>query len=574
MIELVNVSKYYPTDFGRHYVFQDVSLVLPLDKSVGVLGPNGAGKSTFLRLIGGADMPSEGSIFKTGRISPPMGLTPGLQNSLTGVENARFAGRIHGMDRDAINDMIEYVRELSGIGKYFDMPVGTYSAGMKQRVAFAVNMSMNFDYYLFDEISAGGDKEFRKITRALVQERLETSKFIIASHRFDELLDICDAGILIQNGELAFFDDIKDALKAYGEDDEKIDRKTERSRKRKSRDNEGEALTVNAGEVRGAKRAERRQRREQKEDETAAAAIDAGAQPGAEAIPAILPAAEDSVDGAARREKRRQRKATKLPVTDTATTAAESELPAPEIAAIAGTEQVIAPPGEAGSSGDRKKRRQRRAVKARGSENADPGLTAELSTMDAAAEARRQSRLAAKAAAAESAGDKLSTEAEVTAAVEQPVTVLVQPDEIPSRRLLRRQERLRARQEAENSATDEPPAEARAAPAVEESAMALPDSRVSQPPAPRPHVPPAGDGQNRFALQRALFRQDRAQVKAARASRLLQQHLEERLGAPSAADSIRAALVTAAQEAAAQEAALARQIVESFLSGDQAINDI
>ena len=158
MIELINVSKYYPTDFGRHYVFRNVSLKLPLDKSVGVIGPNGAGKSTFLRLLGGGDIPSEGKILRTGRISPPMGLTPGLQASLNGVENARFAGRIYGMDRDEIANLIDYVRETANIGKFFDMPVGTYSAGMKQRVGFAINMSMTFDYYLFDEIGAGGDR--------------------------------------------------------------------------------------------------------------------------------------------------------------------------------------------------------------------------------------------------------------------------------------------------------------------------------------------------------------------------------------------------------------------------------
>ncbi len=222
MIELINVSKYFVTDFGRHYVFRNVNLVLPLDKSVAVLGPNGAGKSTFLRLLGGADQPSTGTILKTGRISPPMGLTPSLQPSLNGVENARFAGRIYGMERDEINEMIEYVRKLANIGKFFNMPVSTYSAGMRQRVAFAINMSMQFDYYLFDEIGAGGDREFRKIAKKMVKERLASSKFIMTSHNTGELLDICDSGIVIQNGELRFFEDVRDAVAFYGEnpDDE------------------------------------------------------------------------------------------------------------------------------------------------------------------------------------------------------------------------------------------------------------------------------------------------------------------------------------------------------------------
>jgi capsular polysaccharide transport system ATP-binding protein len=218
MIRLMNVTKYFMTDFGRHYVFRNVTLDLPLDKNVGIIGPNGAGKSTFLRLIGGADTPSSGRILKSGRISPPMGLTPGLQGSLTAAENARFAGRIYGMQRSEIDAMINYVREIADIGPYFDMPVATYSAGMRQRVAFAVNMSMKFDYYLFDEISAGGDRAFRKTAKAMIAERLRTSRFILSSHDIDEILEICHSGIVIKDGQLTFFDDVRDAATFYGED--------------------------------------------------------------------------------------------------------------------------------------------------------------------------------------------------------------------------------------------------------------------------------------------------------------------------------------------------------------------
>ena len=273
MIELINVSKYYPTAFGRHYVFRDVSLRLPLDKSVGVIGPNGAGKSTFLRLLGGADIPSEGSILRTGRISPPMGLTPGLQGSLTAAENARFAGRIYGMDRDEIADLIDYIREIANIGKFFDMPIGVYSAGMKQRVAFAINISMTFDYYLFDEIGAGGDREFRKTAKAMVEERLKTSKFIIASHRTDELLDLCDSGIVIKDGTFSFFEDIKDALAVYvTDDDDEGDSKSRRKRRGKDATNTsvsagttvigtGNALAAGTGEVEDDRRKNKRRKR-------------------------------------------------------------------------------------------------------------------------------------------------------------------------------------------------------------------------------------------------------------------------------------------------------------------------
>ena len=220
MIELIDVSKYYPTELGRHYVFRNVSLTLPLNINVAVIGPNGAGKSTFLRMLGGADTPSEGRIVKSGSISPPMGLTPGLQATMTGGENTRFACRIYGMTRDEADQTVERVRELADVGKFFDLPVRTYSAGMKQRVSFALSMSMHFDYYLFDEISAGGDRAFRKTSKRLIQDRLATSNFIIATHRTDEMLELCQACILIRNGELTYYDDIRAAIEAYGVDDE------------------------------------------------------------------------------------------------------------------------------------------------------------------------------------------------------------------------------------------------------------------------------------------------------------------------------------------------------------------
>ncbi len=313
MIELINVSKYYPTDFGRHYVFRNVSLKLPLDKSVGVIGPNGAGKSTFLRLLGGADIPSEGKILKTGRISPPMGLTPGLQNTLTAAENARFAGRIYGMERDEIADLIDYVRETANIGKFFDMPVGTYSAGMKQRVAFAINMSMTFDYYLFDEIGAGGDREFRKTGKAMVEERLKTSKFIIASHRTDELLDLCETGIVIKDGTLTFYDDIKDALAVYKTDDDEADgRKAKLAKRRAARKTTegGDAASADAtSERKAAKRASRKAARAAENGQ--AAEVADGAPLVQDATAAAADAAGVGGGEALRKAKRRKRRAKK-----------------------------------------------------------------------------------------------------------------------------------------------------------------------------------------------------------------------------------------------------------------------
>jgi capsular polysaccharide transport system ATP-binding protein len=217
MIELIRAAKYYPTEHGRHYVFRDVSLKLPLNVNVGVIGPNGSGKSTLLRLLAGGDVPSEGEIIRTGRISWPLGLTPGLQPTLTAAENARFAGRIYGMAPGEIRMAIERIEEIANIGKFFELPVKTYSAGMRQRVSFAISMAMDFDYYLFDEISAGGDREFKARAAAMIRERLRTSNFIMVSHDLREVAALCQSAILLGDGQLLFFKDAREAIRAYGE---------------------------------------------------------------------------------------------------------------------------------------------------------------------------------------------------------------------------------------------------------------------------------------------------------------------------------------------------------------------
>jgi capsular polysaccharide transport system ATP-binding protein len=215
MIELIDATKYYSTKLGPHYVFRNVSLKLPEDINIGVIGPNGAGKSTLLRLLAGGDILSSGRILRTGSISWPMGLTAGLQRTLTGRENARFACRIYGMPSHKIKAQLDKIQEISGVGKFFDLSTDSYSAGMIQRVSFAISISLAFDYYIFDEISAGGDLAFSKMAQQMMQDRLKSSRFILASHNLNEIRKLCKAVILIRNGELTFYDDVDKAIKDY-----------------------------------------------------------------------------------------------------------------------------------------------------------------------------------------------------------------------------------------------------------------------------------------------------------------------------------------------------------------------
>ncbi|MCH1930207.1 ABC transporter ATP-binding protein [Shewanella sp. A25] len=215
MITFDNVSKYYPTKQGRHYVFRDLNLELPTDKNIAIIGPNGVGKSTLIRMLGGTDNPTTGRIVSDKNISWPMGLQGGLQGSMTARENVKFVARIHGYRDTKIIE--QRVQDFAEIGKYFDEPVKNYSSGMRSRVTFGLTMAFDFDFdvLLIDELGAVGDANFKKKSEELLLSKYQTSKLIMVNHSIGALKKFCQSGLVIKNQQLYYFDDIDNAIELY-----------------------------------------------------------------------------------------------------------------------------------------------------------------------------------------------------------------------------------------------------------------------------------------------------------------------------------------------------------------------
>ncbi len=217
MITFNSVSKYYPTKQGRSYVFKNVNITLPTNTSIGILGPNGAGKSTLIKMMGGADFPSQGEISSDKRISWPLGLQGGLQGSMSGRENVRFVARINGHKQT--RQIEQQVADFAEIGKYFDEPVKSYSSGMRARVTFGLTMAFDFDFdvLLIDELNAVGDANFKAKSKKLLLEKYEKTKLIMVNHNLAELKQYCQAGIVIKDKTLSFHHDLQDAIDDYKE---------------------------------------------------------------------------------------------------------------------------------------------------------------------------------------------------------------------------------------------------------------------------------------------------------------------------------------------------------------------
>ncbi|WP_438750322.1 ABC transporter ATP-binding protein [Pararhizobium sp. O133] len=212
MIRLEQATKFARTKGINKPIIERASLVLQRGKSIGLLGRNGAGKSTLLRLIAGTIRLDSGRIIRHGKISWPLGFSGSFQGTMTGEQNVRFVARIYGVDT---RELIQYVEEFAELGPFFKAPVGTYSSGMKARLAFGLSMGVNFDYYLVDEITAVGDANFKKKCKVVFESRLQDSDVIMVSHSTTTIRDYCDCGVVMENGKLTYYDDIEDAIGAH-----------------------------------------------------------------------------------------------------------------------------------------------------------------------------------------------------------------------------------------------------------------------------------------------------------------------------------------------------------------------
>ncbi len=214
MIELQHVCKRYPLKDGFRVVLNDVCLRMEEGRSIGILGLNGSGKSTLIRIIGGAEAPDKGRVTRTSRVSWPIGFSGCFHGSLTGRENLRFVSRIYGAD---IGKVAEYVEDFTELGDYLDMPVKTYSSGMKSKLAFGLSMAIEFDFYLIDEAFSVGDAVFRKKANLALKERISKSTLIFVSHSLASVRQNCVCGAVLQSGILSYYPNLEDAIRHYSE---------------------------------------------------------------------------------------------------------------------------------------------------------------------------------------------------------------------------------------------------------------------------------------------------------------------------------------------------------------------
>ncbi|MCK0121800.1 MAG: ATP-binding cassette domain-containing protein [Yoonia sp.] len=213
MLEFTNVSKSFWTGTQRKVILDRASFRVELGNSLGILAPNGTGKTTLINMMAGLEKPDEGQIYRGCKISFPLGFMGGVVGKHTAKENCRYIARLYGLDPDYVES---FCRWLCDIQEYFDLPIGTYSQGMRSRFTFSLMLALDFDMYLIDEgMPQTTDVEFNRKAGEILRERLESTTVIIVSHQAATLERFARSAAVLRDGHFQMFDTLEEAKQLY-----------------------------------------------------------------------------------------------------------------------------------------------------------------------------------------------------------------------------------------------------------------------------------------------------------------------------------------------------------------------
>jgi lipopolysaccharide transport system ATP-binding protein len=196
----------------------EISFNVPRGESIGILGENGSGKSTLLQIISGTLQPTTGTSVTNGQLAALLELGSGFQSDFTGKENVYLNASILGLSKSRTDEILSEIIEFADIGDFFDRPVGTYSSGMRMRLAFAVNIFVEPDILIIDEALSVGDLFFRKKCFEILMKHISRNNTLLfVTHSEEQLRLFSSRVIVMHKGEIEFDGKPDDAINVFHE---------------------------------------------------------------------------------------------------------------------------------------------------------------------------------------------------------------------------------------------------------------------------------------------------------------------------------------------------------------------
>lgn len=217
-VSIVNLRK----EYHGFVSVNNLNLEIKKNSFTGLLGPNGAGKSTTLKILTHLINATSGNAYINGidvTQDPKSALqsvgtvieTPEFYPYLTPRETMRYIGEVIGMNKEELSYQIEAILEKVRMTEWGDKKMGTFSKGMRQRVAIGQSLLNNPSLIILDEPTSGldprGMAEMRDILKNL-RDEMHGLTVMMSSHMMYEVQDLCDRVAIINHGTLVLHDDI------------------------------------------------------------------------------------------------------------------------------------------------------------------------------------------------------------------------------------------------------------------------------------------------------------------------------------------------------------------------------
>ncbi len=198
------------------WALKDVSFEVKCGEVIGIIGRNGAGKSTLLKILARITEPTEGRARIHGRIGSLLEVGTGFHSELTGEENIYLSGTILGMSSSEISRKFNEIVTFAEVEKFINTPVKYYSSGMYMRLAFAVAAHLEPEILVVDEVLAVGDAQFQKKCLGKMEDVSKEGRTVLfVSHNMTAINYLCSRGILLQNGRIIIYDEVKTVVQKY-----------------------------------------------------------------------------------------------------------------------------------------------------------------------------------------------------------------------------------------------------------------------------------------------------------------------------------------------------------------------
>lgn len=201
---------------------QNISFTAESGERLALIGPNGSGKTTLLQALAGIYTPESGEILIEGRSTALVNINLGMNGEASGHRNITLRGLVTGRTREEIEEKRGEIAAFSELGDFLNLPVETYSAGMRMRLSFAIATAFEPDVLILDEWLSAGDAAFRR--KAMDRMRAFVEKagiLILASHSISLIESACSRAIWLDGGRIRADGPVKDILEAYREEMER-----------------------------------------------------------------------------------------------------------------------------------------------------------------------------------------------------------------------------------------------------------------------------------------------------------------------------------------------------------------